>query len=132
MNARFTALAAAVLLLAADPAPSPTPSPTAAPLALPSVPPGIGGALESLIQKVTGDVVAPFGVDPNHVRGTVTYFRRFDLQIEMPLQTYKQIHLHQGTIINPRGATLAPGQQVDVRGRVQPDGSIEADEITIL
>ena len=132
MKTRLTALAAAVLLLAADPAPTPSPAPSTSPIVLPSIPPGVDGVLQAIIQKVTGDTIAPLGVDPNHVRGTVTFFKRFDLQIEMPLQTYKQIHLHQGTIINPRGATLAPGQHVDVRGRAQADGSIEADEITIL
>lgn len=132
MNVRVTALAAAVLLLAADPSPSASPTASPAPLALPSVPPGIGGVLQTIIQKVTGDAIAPLGVDPNHVRGTVTFFKRFDLQVQMPLQTYKQIHLHQGTIINPRGATLATGQFVDVRGQVNADGSMNADEITIL
>lgn len=119
MKTRLAA-AAAILLLGATPSP------------LPTVPPGIGGLLQRIIQTVTGDVVAPLNVDPNHLRGRVTYFRRFDLQILMPLQTYKQIHLHQGTIINPRGATLAAGQTVDVRGTTNADGSFNADEITIL
>ncbi len=120
MHSRVVALIAAVLLLDASPAP------------LPTVPPGIGGALQSIIQKIAGDAVAPYGVDPNHARGTVTFFRRFDLQVRMPLDTYKQIHLHQGTIINPRGATLTPGQSVDVRGSQNSDGSMNADEITIV
>ncbi len=120
MNPRVVAATAAVLLLGATPAPTPT------------IPPGVGGLVNTIIRKVTGDITAPLNVDPNHVRGTVTYFRRFDLQIAMPLQTYKQIRLHQGTIINPRGATIAPGQTVDVRGTTNPDGSFNADEITIL
>ncbi len=133
MNTRLTALAAAVLLLAASPAPSPTPSPSpSSAIAVPTIPPGVGGAVERILEKVAGDAIAPLGVDPNHVRGTVTFFRRFDLQVRMPLDTYKQIRLHQGTIINPRGATLAPGQFVDVRGQVNADGSMNADEITIL
>lgn len=133
MNTRLTALAAAVLLLAADPTPTPAPSAApSSPITLPSVPPGVGGVLQTIIQKVTGDAIAPLGVDPSHVRGTVTFFKRFDLQVQMPLQTYKQIHLHQGTIINPRGATLADGQFVDVHGQVNADGSMNADEITIL
>lgn len=120
MYTRVVAVAAAVLLLGATPSP------------LPTIPPGIGGLLQTIIQKVAGDVVAPLNVDPHHLRGRVTFFRRFDLQILMPLQTYKQIHLHQGTIINPRGATLTDGQTVDVQGTTNADGSFNADEITIL
>lgn len=88
--------------------------------------------MQGIINKVTGDMVAPLGADPNHVRGQVTYFRRYDLQIAMPLQTYKQIHLHQGTIINPRGESISSGQTVDVVGTVNSDGSINANEITIV
>lgn len=131
MKSRVVACACAVLLIAATPAPSPSPS--AAPITAPSVPPGaVNSVINTIIQKVTGDVVAPLGVDPNHVRGQVTYFRRFDMQIAMPLQTYKQIHLHQGTVINPRGATIEDGQTVDVQGTVNSDGSINANEITII
>ena len=130
METRVVAVITAVLLLAATPAPSPAPS--AAPIVAPSIPPGLGNVVQSIINKITGDTVAPLGVDPNHVRGQVTYFRRFDLQVAMPLQTYKQIHLHQGTIINPRGATIANGQTVDVQGSANADGSIEANEITII
>jgi hypothetical protein len=85
-----------------------------------------------MLQKLAGDFVAPLALDPNHVRGVVTYFRRFDLQIRMPLNNYRDIHLHQGTIINPRGATLQPGQLVDVHGAAQSDGTLNADQITIL
>ncbi|MDP9110958.1 MAG: hypothetical protein M3M96_04945, partial [Candidatus Eremiobacteraeota bacterium] len=81
--------------------------------------------------RLAGDATAGFGVDPNHVKGTVTYFRRFDVQIRMPLNQYKAVHLHQGTIINPRGATISEGSTIDVVGRANSDGSIDADAITI-
>ena len=84
------------------------------------------------MQRLAGDATAGLGVDPNHVRGSVTFFRRYDLQLRMPLDRYESVHLHQGTIINPRGATLAEGQVVDVQGRVNSDGSINADAITIV
>ena len=128
MKNRVVAVIATVLLLGA----TPSPAPTSAPIVAPTIPPGVGGVVQTIIQKITGDAVAPLGVDPNHVRGQVTYFRRFDLQIAMPLQTYKQIHLHQGTIINPRGAALQSGQTVDVQGTPNSDGSLNANEITIL
>lgn len=130
MNTRVAAILAAVLLLGATPTPSPSPS--SAPIALPSIPPGIGNVVQGILQKLAGDAVAPYAVDPNHVRGNVTFFRRFDLQVQMPLNSYKQIHLHQGTIINPRGASIENGQTVDVRGTANADGSLNADEITII
>ena len=126
MNTRVAAFLAAVLLLGATPSPAPSPA------ALPSIPPGIGNVVQGILQKLAGDAVAPYALDPNHVRGSVTYFRRFDLQVQMPLNTYKQVHLHQGTIINPRGASIEDGQVVDVRGTANSDGSLNADEITIL
>ena len=131
MKSRVVAVIAAVLLLGATP--SPTPSATPAPITAPSIPAGaVNGVVNQIIQKVTGDIISPLGVDPNHVRGQVTFFRRYDLQIAMPLQTYKQIHLHQGTVINPRGASLENGETVDVQGTVNSDGSMNANEITIL
>jgi hypothetical protein len=120
MNIRVAALAAAVALLGATPIPAPT------------IPPGLPSVVQGILQKLAGDAVAPFNVDPNHVRGGVTYYKRFDLQVRLPLNTYKQIHLHQGTIINPRGASIEEGQTVDVRGSSNADGSMNADEITIL
>ncbi len=130
MRTRVVAVIAAVLLLGATP--SPSPAPPSQPVAAPSIPAGVGNVVQNIINKVTGDVVAPLGVDPNHIRGQVTYFKRYDLQLAMPLQTYKQIHLHQGTIINPRGASINDGQTVDVVGTVNSDGSINANEITII
>jgi hypothetical protein len=120
MNTRVVALTATVLLLGATPSPMPT------------VPPGIGTLVQNILQSVTGNAAAPYGLDPNHVRGTVMYFKRFDLQVRMPLNVYKDIHLHQGTIIDPRGASLAPGQVIDVRGHANGDGSLDADAITIV
>lgn len=129
MKSRVVALAVAVLLLGATPSPSPSP----APIAAPSIPAGaVNGIVNTIIQKVTGDIISPLGVDPNHIRGQVTYFRRFDMQIAMPMQTYKQIHLHQGTVINPRGATIQNGETVDVQGTANSDGSVNANEITII
>jgi hypothetical protein len=131
MKARVVALVASVLFAALPAGAQTTPSPTSSPAGFPTIPPGVSNAIESILQKLAGDVTAPYGVDPNHVRGVVTYFRRYDLQVRMPLNRYRDIHLHQGTIINPRGATIAQGQVVDVQGRAQGDGTLDADAITI-
>lgn len=137
MNTRVVALVVSVLFAApiAGQAQTPTPSPaptSAAPRVLPTIPPGIGGVLEQIVQRLAGDATAGYGVDPNHVRGTVTYFRRFTLQIRMPLNQYRDIELHQGTIINPRGATMQTGSVVDVQGHPNANGTLEADEITLI
>jgi hypothetical protein len=118
--------AVAAVLLQAAPTPSPTPAPRM------TIPPAAASIVTNILTKLAGDAVAPYGVDPNHSRGTVTFFRRFDLQIRMPLNTYRDIHLHQGTIIDPRGATIEPGQVVDVVGHANADGSLNADAITIV
>ena len=66
----------------------------------------------------------------NSAHGVVRYFRHFELQIETAPRVYRDVHLHQGTVINPRGTTLEPGMVVDVAGSAQSDGSLNADTIT--
>jgi hypothetical protein len=66
----------------------------------------------------------------NTAHGKVTYFRRFDLQLETAPNVYREVHLHQGTVIDPRGTSLAPGMTVDVSGSAQSDHSLNADTIT--
>ena len=143
MHSRFTGLSAVVLsalLLApavtqASPSPSPAPSvpPAQLPVTLPaSIPPGVAEELEAIVLRLAGDLAAPYNVDKNHLRGVVTYFHSFDLQVRLPLNDYRNVHLHQGTVINPRGWSLAGGQVVDIQGRAQPDGSLDADTITLV
>lgn len=95
---------------------------------VPSVPPDVQNnpIVQSILQSVGGLLQTTNG---NVAHGKVTYFRRFDLQIETAPNVYRQIHLHQGTIINPRGTTLAPGMTVDVSGTPQADHSLNADSI---
>lgn len=134
MKSRVVVTLLAVLLCAAPALAqtTPVPVPSSMPNALPTIPPNAGSVVEGIIQNLAGDATAGFGVDPNHARGIVTYFRRFDLQLRLPLNQYKNVHLHQGTIINPRGATIGEGNTIDVRGHANSDGSIEADAITIV
>jgi hypothetical protein len=136
MKSRFVAAFAAVLFpLAAGTAafagPSQgTPAPTSAPTAIPSLPPQ-GTIVNDVINAVSGAVKSAYGWDDNHVLGKVTYFRRFDMEVEMQLNKFRDVRLHQGTIIYPRGATIQTGQTVDVRGHADSNGVLEADQITI-
>ena len=95
---------------------------------IPTVPPDVQNnpIVQSILQGVGGLLQTTNG---NTAHGKVTYFRRFDLQIETAPNVYRQIHLHQGTIINPRGTTIAPGMTVDVSGTAQADHSLNADSI---
>jgi hypothetical protein len=42
--------------------------------------------------------------------GEVTYFKRFELQVRTSPDHYRNVHLHQGTEIQPRGAVPGPGR----------------------
>jgi len=95
---------------------------------LPSIPPQVQNNpwVQSLIQAAGGLLQT---TDGNTAHGRVTYFHRFDLQLETAPNVYRTVHLHQGTVIDPRGTTLTPGMLVDVRGVAQPDHSLDADAI---
>lgn len=110
---------------------TPTPAATHSPSPLPTVPSNTGQLVKDAIDALAGIVRAPLGWDDNRAVGAVEYYRGFDLQIKLQLGKYRDIHLHRGTVINPRGATMRQGQTVDVRGRGQADGSLNADYITI-
>ncbi len=110
----------------ADP---PTPPPSPAPATKPSIPPGLE---QDAINAVTNVVKSAFGWSDNEAYGVVTYYRGYDMQVRLQLNRYRDIHLHRGTIINPRGWTISPGQVVDVRGRPETNGSLDADSIVVL
>jgi hypothetical protein len=99
------------------------------PVALPSIPPGVQNnpLVQSVLNALGGLLQTTNG---NSAHGKVTYFRRFDMQVETAPKVYRDVHLHQGTVINPRGTTLAPGMTVDVEGSAQSDHSLSADTIT--
>jgi len=101
----------------------------AGPVALPSIPPQLQNnpIVQSVLEAVGNLLQTTNG---NTAHGKVTYFRRFDLQVETAPNVYREVHLHQGTVINPRGATLTPGMTVDVSGSAQSDHSLNADTIT--
>jgi hypothetical protein len=83
--------------------------------------------VQSVLNAVGGLLQTSNG---NTAHGKVTFFRRFDLQLETAPNVYRDVHLHQGTVINPRGTTLVPGMTVDVSGSAQSDRSLDADTIT--
>lgn len=138
MNQRFVALGALALSLSLGmglgaSAEQGTPTPAATPINLPTLPPEAKldpytrTAIDILTQVVRGQLAR----NANTTRGEVTYFKRFEMQIKTGNNQYRSVHLHQGTVINPRGASIANGQQVDVGGNAQSDGSLDANVITI-
>lgn len=109
----------------------PTPAPSLGIPGLPNVPQSVlqNPLVQSVINAASGLLQTTNGPI---ARGRVTYFKRFDLQLRTAPNVYRTVRLHQGTIIDPRGATLAPGMSVEVDGVPQGDGSLAADKITVL
>jgi hypothetical protein len=130
MNTRFVAVIAAVLFAVCAPAvaATTTATPAPAPTPIPSVPPNIG---QDAVNALSNIVRGVFGWSDNESIGTVTFYRGYDMQLRMQLDRYREIHLHRGTVINPRGYTIKPGDTVDVRGRANSDGSLNADMIVV-
>ena len=108
--------------------PAPTPPATAAPNPLPTLP---GSIVNDAINALGGIVKAAYGWNDTESFGTVTYYRGYDMQLKMQLNRYRAIHLHRGTVINPRGYSIHEGDTVDVRGTPQSDGSLNADMIVV-
>ncbi len=138
MSPRFVAVSAAALVLATavqagaqQATPTPVPSPT--PVNLPPIPATthVDPYTRAAIDLLTGVVNRAIANVGNSTSGNVTYFKRFDLQVRTGASSYREVHLHQGTIIDPRGTTLTVGQRVDVSGTSRSDGSLEANVITV-
>ena len=107
--------------------------PVPTPIAVPTLPPNTpNSAIIQTIMGIGSQILQRQAINTrNNARGTVSYFKRFDMQVQCGTNCYRTIKLHQGTIINPRGATPGVGSTVDVNGRTNPDGTLEADNITI-
>ena len=69
-------------------------------------------------------------IGAGQLRGTVTAFDRFNMTVRADGQ-YLPVQLHQGTIINPTGLTLAPGMYVRVFG-YWSNGNFEANRIVLV
>ncbi|HEX3462464.1 MAG TPA: hypothetical protein VHS78_00240 [Candidatus Elarobacter sp.] len=137
---RLSLLATSALVLAvcatsfagAQSTPAPAAVPT--PIPAPTLPPNsTNNAVLNTILNVGQQILQRQMINArNNTRGTVSYFKRFDMQIQCGTNCYRTVKLHQGTVINPRGATPSTGTWVDINGRTDPDGTLEADNITIL
>ena len=135
MNVRFVALAVAALSLGSGrfaTAQQATPAPTPTPVNLPSAAPraSLDPYVRAGIDLLTG-VVRQQLQGGGATSGAVTYFKRFEMQVQTGQNSYRSIHLHQGTVINPLGGKLAIGQVVNVTGVAQSDGSLAANVVTI-
>jgi hypothetical protein len=137
MSLRFVAAFGLVLCLPAALAqadePTPAPAPTSTPLSS-AIPPAI--KLPDQVKAAIDTAGALYRAEElrrkNVAIGEVTYFKRFELQVRTSPDHYRNVHLHQGTEIQPRGAVPGPGRRVRVGGVAQPDGSLNADLITVL
>jgi hypothetical protein len=139
MNARFVAAAAAALFLGTLPAlvaraDTPGPVPTSTPVVLPTLAPNarIDPYVRAGFDLVSGFVRRQLENERNNAEGQVTYYKRFDLQVQTGTNAYRNVHLHQGTTIDPRGEAIVPGDRIAVAGAANADGSLEASAITIL
>lgn len=110
-----------------------TPVPVPSPIVVPTLPPNTpnAGIIQTIIGVGAQILQRDLANQRNNARGTVSYFKRFDMQVQCGNNCYRNIHLHQGTVINPRGATPGVGRVVDVNGHQNSDGSLEADTITV-
>jgi hypothetical protein len=107
--------------------------PLPAPIALPTLPPA-NATTDWWIRTAESLIVPLFAHtrEDDDAAGRVSYFQAFEMQVETSPNRYRDVHLHRGTVINPRGATPRGGTAVDVSGRPRPDGSLDADTITVL
>jgi hypothetical protein len=102
----------------------------AAPRTLPSIPTDIlnNPLVKSILDALGGVMQTTNG---NTAAGRVTFFNRFEMQLQTGPAVYRNVHLHQGTVINPRGTSLSKGMLIIVNGAAQQDGSLNADTITV-
>jgi hypothetical protein len=110
-----------------------TPVPVPTPIPVPTVPPNTPNS--AIIQTIIGigaQILQREAINTrNNAHGQVSYFKRFDMQVQCGTNCYRNVKLHQGTVINPRGGTPGVGSFVDVNGHTDPDGTLQADYITI-
>lgn len=100
------------------------------PQSIPNVPSSVlNNPIVQSVMSAAGGLLQTVNGPTAH--GKVTYFKRFDLQLETAPGVYRQVRLRQGTVINPRGGSIRNGMTVDVQGNPQADGSLNANSITL-
>ncbi len=65
--------------------------------------------------------------DRHHLQGRVASFSGYNLQLDGG----QRVQLHQGTVINPTGWSIQPGQRVAITGS-WVRGRFQADRINVL
>ena len=83
-----------------------------------------------IIERPVIVAVEPPFIGEHEVRGTVSYFNAFSMTVRADGRQVP-VHLHQGTIINPRGLTLIPGMYIRVFG-FWANGNFQADRIGLI
>ena len=120
-----------VALSAAQSVPMPMPTP----IVVPTLPPQPSGATAQIINAAAGvinGILTRARINnADTVRGTVSYFKHFNMEVQTGPNSYRSVRLHQGTVIYPRGGTPSAGSFVDVNGNGLADGSLDANTITI-
>jgi hypothetical protein len=129
MASRFVALIALALCASSGAALADPPSSDAAPAQ--SITTEISNAVLQAVGSAGDLINRELLRVQNSAHGEVTYFKRFDLQIRTGPNAYRNVRLHQGTIIDPRGTSLAVGQTVTIGGVPQSDGTLDANQITV-
>jgi hypothetical protein len=69
-----------------------------------------------------------YGNRGNQLTGTVSSFSPYNLYLNNGLH----VVLHNGTVINPTGSNLTPGQRVRVIGYRNSDGTFAASEVDVV
>ena len=124
----FSLLSAFALADAQTSPATPAPAKTAAPNPAPSVPAGLQ---QDAVNALGNLVKSAFGWNDTESWGQVVFYKGYEMQVRQQLNRYREIHLHKGTVINPRGYSIKEGSTVDVKGRPNADGSLNADMIVV-
>lgn len=141
MKMRFVAAVAVVLASVALPLAVPlgaeaqavAPAGVATPYPVPTLAPGtnVDPTARTIINTLGGLLGGNISRALNSNVGTVTYFKGYAMEIEVGQNRYENVHLFRGTTIDPRGETIRIGDTVDIGGRKEADGSLDANAITI-
>ncbi len=89
--------------------------------------PLVAAPLAASAQIYHGGATMGMTNDRHHVVGRVASYSGYNLQLD----NGRMVRLHQGTVINPTGWTIRPGQRVAITGS-WVRGRFEADRINVM